>query len=69
LFKFGNCAGHGRCWNSPSCSSARDWRVPAVWMRTLLFGKLHRCSEITSGSWDAPDNPTCLKYSLAVFRP
>jgi hypothetical protein len=22
-------------------------------------GKLHRCSEITSGSWAAPDYPTC----------
>jgi hypothetical protein len=24
-----------------------------------FLGKLHRCSEITSGSWDASDYPTC----------
>jgi hypothetical protein len=24
-----------------------------------LLGKLHRCLEITSGSWDAPDYPAC----------
>jgi hypothetical protein len=24
-------------------------------------GKLHHCSEITSGSWDAPDYPTRLR--------
>jgi hypothetical protein len=23
------------------------------------LGKLHHCSELTSGSWDAPDYPTC----------
>jgi hypothetical protein len=23
------------------------------------LGKLHRCSEIMSGSWDAPDYPAC----------
>jgi hypothetical protein len=24
-----------------------------------IHGKLHRCSEMTSGSWDAPEYPTC----------
>jgi hypothetical protein len=34
------------------------------------LGKLHSCSEITSGSWDAPDYPTCSRtYSLAEIRP
>jgi hypothetical protein len=28
------------------------------------FEKLHRCSEITSGSWDATDYPTCPRASL-----
>jgi hypothetical protein len=28
------------------------------------LGKLHRCSEIRSGSWDAPDYPTCPRASL-----
>jgi hypothetical protein len=27
-------------------------------------GKLHRCSEITSGPWDAPDYPTCPRTPL-----
>jgi hypothetical protein len=27
------------------------------------LGKLHRCLEITSGSWDAPDYPT---WNLAM---
>jgi hypothetical protein len=28
-------AGQGRCWFSPSCSSNRDWTVPAVWIEAL----------------------------------
>jgi hypothetical protein len=28
------------------------------------LGKLHRCLEITSGSWDAPDYPTCPRTPL-----
>jgi hypothetical protein len=28
------------------------------------LGKLHRCSELTPGSWDAPDYPTCSYISL-----
>jgi hypothetical protein len=30
------------------------------------LGKLHHCSEITSGSWDAPDYPTCHSSSLSI---
>jgi hypothetical protein len=29
-----------------------------------FLGKLHRCSEITSGSWDASDYPTCERTPL-----
>jgi hypothetical protein len=28
------------------------------------LGKLHRCSEITPGSWDAPDYSTCPRIPL-----
>jgi hypothetical protein len=29
--------------------------------------KLYRCSEITSGSWDASDYPTCSRLPLQKF--
>jgi hypothetical protein len=32
------------------------------------LGELHRCSEITSGSWATPHYPIC-SHSLAVIRP
>jgi hypothetical protein len=37
--KSGNCAGQGRCWSSPSCSSNHVWTVPAVWMGALSYWK------------------------------
>jgi hypothetical protein len=49
IFNSGDCGGQGRCWSSPSCSSYQL----CEWGHCRL-GKLHRCSEITSGSWDAP---------------
>jgi hypothetical protein len=33
------------------------------------LGKLHRYSEITSESWDAPDYSICLHTPLAVIQP
>jgi hypothetical protein len=40
LFKFGDCAGQGRCWSSSSRSSNHDWTVPVVWMGTLSSWKI-----------------------------
>jgi hypothetical protein len=40
--------------SSSSCVNGGHYRL----------GKLHRCSEITSGSWDAPDYPTCPRTPL-----
>jgi hypothetical protein len=31
------------------------------------LGKLHRCSEIMSGSWGASDYPTCPRTPLQYF--
>jgi hypothetical protein len=31
------------------------------------LGKVHNFSEITSGSWDAPDYPTCSRTPLQYF--
>jgi hypothetical protein len=39
MFRFGDCAGQGRCWISPLCSSNHDWTVPAVWMGALSSWK------------------------------
>jgi hypothetical protein len=64
MFKCGDCAGQGRCWSSPSCSSNHDWTILAVWMGHCRLGKLHPCSEITSGSRDEPDYPTCPRTPL-----
>jgi hypothetical protein len=50
MFKCGDCAGQGKCWSSPSCSSNNDWTVAAVW--------------IMSGSCDAPDYLTCPRIPL-----
>jgi hypothetical protein len=36
MFKYGDFAGQGSCWSSPSCFSHHDWTVSAVWMETLL---------------------------------
>jgi hypothetical protein len=37
MFKSRDCAGQGRCWSSPSCSSNHDWTVLAVWMGTVIL--------------------------------
>jgi hypothetical protein len=60
VFKSGDFAGQGRCSNS--CSSNY-----AVWIGTLSCGNLHRSLEITSGSWDSPDYPTCPRTPLQYF--
>jgi hypothetical protein len=39
------------------------------WGLYRRLGKLYCCSEITSGSWDAPDYPTCPRTPFAVIRP
>jgi hypothetical protein len=36
------------------------------WVHCCL-GKRHYCSEIMSGSWDAPDYPTCPHTPLQQF--
>jgi hypothetical protein len=51
MFKSGDCAGQGRCWNSVSFSS--EHFQLCEWGHCHL-GKLHHCSEM-SGSWDARD--------------
>jgi hypothetical protein len=69
MFRSGECAGQGRCWSSPSCSSNHDRTVPAVWMGALsswktasLFG--HNVW-IMGCTW----LPNLSMYSLAVIRP
>jgi hypothetical protein len=52
------------CWTGKmlslsSCSSRYQWIVPAVSLGHCRAGNLHRCSEITFGSWDAPDYTNC----------
>jgi hypothetical protein len=56
MFTSGDCAGQVRCWSSPPCSSNSSICVNGG---IVVMEKLHRCSEITSGSWDAPHYPTC----------
>jgi hypothetical protein len=64
LFRSGDCAGQGRCWCSPLCSSNHDWTVPAVssWKTASLFGNnvwFMGCTRL----------PNLSTYSLAVIRP
>jgi hypothetical protein len=39
MSKSDDCAGHGRCWSTPSCFSNHDRTVPAVWMGPLSSWK------------------------------
>jgi hypothetical protein len=67
MFKSGDCAGQGRCWSSPSCSSNHDWTVPAVpfssWKAASLFGN----NVWIMGCIWLPNLSTST-YSLAVIR-
>jgi hypothetical protein len=69
MLKCGDCAGQGRCWSSPSCSSNHDWTVLTLWMWALcswnvssLFGN-NVC--IMGCTW----LPNLSTYSLTVIRP
>jgi hypothetical protein len=59
MFKSDDCAGQGRCWSSPSCSSNHDWKVPGEWMGALSSWRITTLFRKTPGSWDAPAYPTC----------
>jgi len=39
IFKSGNCAGRGWCWNAYSCSSIQEWTILAVCMGELSSWK------------------------------
>jgi hypothetical protein len=56
IFRCGDFFGQRKCWSSPSCSSNRGWTKFELckWGHCHLR-KLHRYSEVTSGSWDVPD--------------
>jgi hypothetical protein len=64
-----DCAGQGRCWSSPSCSSNYDWIVPAVWMEALSSWKSASLFENNAWIVGCTWLPNLSAYSLEVIRP
>jgi hypothetical protein len=54
MFKSGDCAAQGRCQSSPSFLQTITEQFQLCERGHCQLGKLHHCSEIMSGSWDAP---------------
>jgi hypothetical protein len=69
MFKCGDCAGQGRCWNSSSCSSNYDSTIPSVWVGALSSWKT--ASLFWNNSWivGCTSLLNLSTHSLAVIRP
>jgi hypothetical protein len=64
MFKCGNWAGQEICRTSTFMIFKPWLNSSGCGMRHCLLAKLHFCSDITSGSWDAPDYPTCPRTAI-----